>query len=213
MLLQLLDNHGFDVRLNLIFPGCQNGVHIVAADDAPDTAFADIFENQQRVLRGVNRLHRVRYLVLDKEIHVDKVVVPGDHQRVFLLALIVAWVISEGKALDCGVHLLHVLDKWNLEVQSRLRHVAGDTQGCQHGLLLFLYIVNGTEPKYQHHQGNHNSHPCFLRPVHHFLCFSLHFLHVRIVSLHTFSTFLFSLAVYAPHPLPGPWNRKSENAP
>ena len=159
MLFQLIHNHLFHPGLYLIFPGRQHRIHIVASDDGTNTASADILQNGEWVLRRIHGLHRIHQLIFYEKVHIYKIVITGNHQRVRFLRLVIRWIVTDRHALYGGIHLLYTLDKRNLKMQPGLRDRLRRSEGCKHRLLLFLNVINRANPydRNRYHQHRYHS--------------------------------------------------------
>ena len=107
-------------------------------------------------------MHRVGNLVLYKEIHVDNVVVSGDHGAFTFVERVpaAAGIAQLNLLVDVGIHLVGLLDaKGQLEVDARVHYIRDFPEGGDHGLLFVVHSVpagasHGDDDQGQQHSQN-----------------------------------------------------------
>ena len=172
VLLQDLRDQLLDLHLDVLLAIGQNGVHAGGAHHVADLALDQVAQNQLRIVGGVQVLHRIGDLVLHKEIHVDDVVVAGDHGALPVIDLVAAsgaGVAQLDFLVDVHVHLVHLLNaEGQLEVDAGIGDVRHLAEGGDHRLLLVVHGVEagasqGQQDQRQRHHEDGASDPLEVR--------------------------------------------------
>ena len=85
-----------DFCLKLALATGDDIVHGIQTDGVTDVALGQGLQNGGGIFTVVQELHRIGDAVLEEEVHVDEVVVAGDHQTFFRLVLVAVLVIAIG---------------------------------------------------------------------------------------------------------------------
>ena len=158
--LQDLRDQLLDLHLDALLAVGKNGVHAGGTHHVADLALDQVAQDQLRLVGGIQVLHRVGNLVLHEKVHVDDVVVAGDHGAfavVDLVAVSAAGIAQLDLLIDIHVHLLHLLDtQRELEVDARLGDVRDLAESRDHRLLLVIHGVEASQRNGQHQQRRYN---------------------------------------------------------
>ena len=146
----------FHLHLDVFLAGGQHGIHGRGTDHVAHLALDQIPENRLRIVGGIEVLHGVGDLVFHKEIHIDDVVVAGDHGTVPVVHIVAAdphRVIAQGDLLiDVDVYFLDLLNaEGQLQVHAGIGDVCHPAKGGDHSLLLVVHgVVAGGDQQQQH---------------------------------------------------------------
>ena len=144
VLVQDLGDQSLDLHLDVLLAVGEDGVHGGGADHISDLALDQVTQDLGGIVACVEVADGVGDLILDEEIHIDDVVVAGDHAGLIGDGLVGAGAVAQLQVLvDVDVDLLHLLDaEGELEVEARVGNGCDLAEGGDHRLLL---VVNGVE--------------------------------------------------------------------
>ena len=156
ILRQDLGHQILHLHLDILLAGGQHGIHAGGAHHVAHLALDEVAQDQLRRGGGIQVLFRVGDLVLHIEVHINNIVVAGDHGG--FAGIFVAAVVGNVAQLDLlvhiHIHLLHLLDaEGELEVDTGVGDVGDLAEGGYHRL---LPVIHGVEAGCTRHHGDEN---------------------------------------------------------